>query len=94
MNILYTDSQFYKFLWVNHFETSKDSNIIWYFDLSDDSDQMYILYLKKIRYLIGSHTTNYQQPMLFLNTLAVVVLVIAKFPYMHKVRIFGINAGR
>ncbi|CAA6673646.1 unnamed protein product [Spirodela intermedia] len=43
-------------------------------------------------YLIASHTTDYKQPMLFLNTLAVAVLVIAKFPNMHKVRIFGINA--
>lgn len=32
--------------------------------------------------------------MLFLNTLAVTVLVIAKFPNMHKVRIFGINADK
>ncbi|CAI0408832.1 unnamed protein product [Linum tenue] len=29
--------------------------------------------------------------MLFFNTLAVFVLVVAKFPHMHKVRIFGIN---
>lgn len=29
--------------------------------------------------------------MLFFNTLAVFVLVVAKFPNMHKVRIFGIN---
>lgn len=44
------------------------------------------------RYLIASHTTDYENPMLFLNTLAVFVLVVAKFPNMHKVRIFGINA--
>jgi hypothetical protein len=31
--------------------------------------------------------------MLFLNTLAAAVLVVAKLPNMHKVRIFGINAG-
>uniref|UniRef100_A0A803LWP3 ORMDL family protein n=1 Tax=Chenopodium quinoa TaxID=63459 RepID=A0A803LWP3_CHEQI len=31
-------------------------------------------------YLIASHTTDYQNPMLFLNTLAVFVLVVAKFP--------------
>ncbi|KDO76663.1 hypothetical protein CISIN_1g0317192mg, partial [Citrus sinensis] len=43
-------------------------------------------------YLIASHTTDYQNPMLFFNTLAVFVLVVAKFPNMHKVRIFGINA--
>lgn len=46
------------------------------------------------RYLIASHTTDYQHPMLFLNTLAVIVLVIAKFPNMHKVRIFGINGDQ
>ncbi|KAL3499176.1 hypothetical protein ACH5RR_038269 [Cinchona calisaya] len=36
------------------------------------------------RYLIASHTTDYQHPMLFFNTLAVFVLVVAKFPHMHK----------
>jgi len=45
------------------------------------------------RYLIASHTTDYQHSMLFLNTLAVTVLFVAKLPNMHKVRIFGINAG-
>lgn len=45
-----------------------------------------------VLYLIASHTTDYQHPMLFFNTVAVMVLVIAKFPNMHKVRIFGINA--
>ncbi|CAL5331851.1 unnamed protein product [Camellia sinensis] len=44
-----------------------------------------------VLYLIASHTTDYQHPMLFFNTLAVFVLVVAKFPNMHKVRIFGIN---
>uniref|UniRef100_A0A7N0VAV7 Uncharacterized protein n=1 Tax=Kalanchoe fedtschenkoi TaxID=63787 RepID=A0A7N0VAV7_KALFE len=46
------------------------------------------------KYLIASHTTDYQHPMLFFNTLAVLVLVVAKFPNMHKVRIFGINADQ
>lgn len=44
------------------------------------------------RYLIASHTTDYKNPVLFLNTIAVCWLVIAKFPNMHKVRIFGINS--
>ncbi|KAB1219675.1 ORM1-like protein 2 [Morella rubra] len=47
-----------------------------------------------VLYLIASHTTDYEHPMLFFNTVAVLVLVIAKFPNMHKVRIFGINADR
>ncbi|KAL6871546.1 hypothetical protein ACP4OV_014375 [Aristida adscensionis] len=45
-----------------------------------------------VLYLIASHLTDYKQPMLFLNTVAVLVLVVAKLPNMHKVRIFGINA--
>lgn len=45
-------------------------------------------------YLISSHTTDYQNPMLLFNTVAVLVLVIAKFPNMHKVRIFGINGDQ
>ncbi|TVU39591.1 hypothetical protein EJB05_13017 [Eragrostis curvula] len=44
------------------------------------------------KYLMASHLTDYKQPMLFLNTVAVLVLVVAKLPNMHKVRIFGINA--
>ncbi|XP_057520445.1 uncharacterized protein C119.09c-like [Amaranthus tricolor] len=44
-----------------------------------------------VLYLIASHTTDYQNPMLFFNTLAAFVLVVAKFPNMHRVRIFGIN---
>lgn len=45
-----------------------------------------------VLYLIASHTTDYKNPWLFLNTVAVFVLVIAKFPNMHKVRILGINS--
>ncbi|KAJ8451103.1 hypothetical protein Cgig2_026912 [Carnegiea gigantea] len=44
-----------------------------------------------VLYLIASHTTDYENPMLVLNTIAVFVLVVAKFPHMHRVRIFGIN---
>lgn len=47
-----------------------------------------------VRYLIASHTTDYQNPMFLFNTVAVIVLVVAKFPHMHKVRIFGINADK
>ncbi|KAG5036839.1 hypothetical protein JHK86_017679 [Glycine max] len=38
-----------------------------------------------VLYLIASHTTDYQNPMLLFNTVAVIVLVVAKFPHMHKV---------
>ena len=56
-------------------------------------NRKFLVVVPVVLYLIASHTTDYQHPMLFLNTLAVAVLVVAKLPNMHKVRIFGINAG-
>lgn len=53
---------------------------------------MFVFFGFVIRYLIASHTTDYRSPVLLLNTIAVFVLLIAKFPHMHKVRIFGINS--
>uniref|UniRef100_A0A0D9WYG1 ORM1-like protein 3 n=1 Tax=Leersia perrieri TaxID=77586 RepID=A0A0D9WYG1_9ORYZ len=38
-----------------------------------------------VLYLIASHLTDYKQPMLFFNTIAVLVLVVAKLPNMHKI---------
>ncbi|KAF6136195.1 hypothetical protein GIB67_001604 [Kingdonia uniflora] len=63
-------------------------------NLSDFSPVVDCYDMATQEYLIASHVTDYQHPMLFLNTLAVFVLVIAKFPNMHKVRIFGINADQ
>lgn len=69
----------------------RDCSII---NLHLESCSFFHLNFFRVRYLIASHTTDYQHPMLFLNTIAVIVLVIAKFPNMHKVRIFGINADK
>lgn len=68
--------------------------ITWILFLKPALDLLWFSFLCWDRYLIASHTTDYQHPMLFLNTLAAIVLVIAKFPNMHKVRIFGINADK
>ncbi|URE48186.1 ORM1-like protein [Musa troglodytarum] len=71
------------------------NNLTWW-EQMDDGRQLtrnrkFLIVVPVVLYLIASHTTDYRHPMLFLNTLAVAVLVIAKFPNMHKVRIFGIN---
>ena len=60
--------------------------------VSIHSDVFFLFHEILHRYLIACHTTNYGSPWLFLNTVAVFILVIAKFPNMHKVRIFGINS--
>ncbi|KAL9254527.1 hypothetical protein AKJ16_DCAP01355 [Drosera capensis] len=44
-----------------------------------------------VLYLIASHTTDYQHPMLFFNTLVVLILVVAKFPHMHKFQQLGVR---
>ncbi|KAL6073001.1 sphingolipid homeostasis protein orm1 [Balamuthia mandrillaris] len=46
-----------------------------------------------ILFMITSHYTHYHPPTLVLNLIALAVLIVAKIPQMHKVRIFGVNAG-
>ncbi|CAN6280421.1 unnamed protein product, partial [Urochloa humidicola] len=72
-------------------------NALTWWEQMDNGKQLtrnrkFLIVVPVVLYLIALHTTDYQQPMLFLNTLAVSVLVVAKLPNMHKVRIFGINA--
>lgn len=73
-------------------------NTLTWWEQMDNGKQLtrnrkFLVVVPVVLYLIASHTTDYQHPMLFLNTLAAAVLVVAKLPNMHKVRIFGINAG-
>ncbi|KAL6651212.1 hypothetical protein ACP70R_010137 [Stipagrostis hirtigluma subsp. patula] len=73
-------------------------NTLTWWEQMDNGKQLtrnrkFLMAVPVVLYLIASHTTDYQHPMLFLNTIAVAVLVVAKLPNMHKVRIFGINAG-
>lgn len=44
-----------------------------------------------VLFLLATHGTDYRRQPLGLNLIVLLVLVIAKFPAMHKVRIFGIN---
>ncbi|KAJ6797375.1 putative ORM1-like protein 2 [Iris pallida] len=71
------------------------NNLTWW-EQMDSGKQLtrnrkFLTVVPVVLYLIASHTTDYQNPMLALNTLAVCILVVAKLPNMHKVRILGIN---
>ncbi|MCO5604686.1 hypothetical protein L7F22_058856 [Adiantum nelumboides] len=55
-------------------------------------NRKFLMVVPVVLYLIACHTTDYSNPWLVLNTIAAFILVIAKLPNMHKVRIFGINA--
>jgi hypothetical protein len=47
--------------------------------------------LPLVLFLLATHGTDYRKQPLGLNLLVIVVLMLAKFPCMDKVRIFGIN---
>lgn len=44
-----------------------------------------------VLFSLATHGTDFRSQPLLLNLVIVVVLVVAKFPLMHKVRLFGIN---
>jgi len=78
-------------------EDQGDYGKLTWWEQVDDGRQLtrnrkFLTVVPVVLYLIASHTTDYKNPTLFLNTIAVCWLVIAKFPNMHKVRIFGINS--
>jgi hypothetical protein len=78
-------------------EDQGDYGKLTWWEQVDDGRQLtrnrkFLTVVPVVLYLIASHTTDYKNPTLFLNTIAVCWLVIAKFPNMHRVRIFGINS--
>lgn len=44
-----------------------------------------------VLFLLATHGSDFRTQPLFLNLIVVIVLVVAKMPSMHKVRILGIN---
>jgi len=44
-------------------------------------------------FMLTAHYTDYDLPTLAINLVALAVLLLAKFPHMHKVRIFNINSS-
>ncbi|KAI9334966.1 ORMDL family [Obelidium mucronatum] len=51
----------------------------------------YLTMIPIILFLLGTHYSHYDGPTFAINFIALVVVLIPKFPSMHKVRIFGIN---
>ncbi|KAG6486597.1 hypothetical protein ZIOFF_055175 [Zingiber officinale] len=99
VNLFHFAVTYYFFHWKKGTPFAEDqgiyNNLTWWEQIDNGKqltrNRKFLAVVPVVLYLIASHTTDYQHPMLFLNTLAVAVLVIAKFPNMHKVRIFGIN---
>ena len=52
---------------------------------------MRILNEPNTRFLLSTHYTHYDFPTFMINLTSLIIVLIAKLPAMHKVRIFGIN---
>lgn len=44
-----------------------------------------------VTFLLATHGSDFRKQPMGLNLIVLLVLLVAKFPGMHKVRIFGIN---
>ncbi|XP_039122166.1 ORM1-like protein 3 [Dioscorea cayenensis subsp. rotundata] len=100
VNLFHSVITYYFFHWKKGTPFAEDqgmyNNLTWWEQIDNGKqltrNRKFLTVVPVVLYLIASHTTDYQNPWLVLNTFAVFVLVIAKLPNMHKVRIFGINA--
>ncbi|PVV05181.1 hypothetical protein BB560_000301 [Smittium megazygosporum] len=51
----------------------------------------FLFVLPILLFLVSTHYCNYDVPTFFLNLAALLVILIAKLPALHRVRFFGIN---
>jgi len=75
----------------------KYDNLTFWEQLDDgvqySSNRKFLTAVPVVLFILASHSTDYAHQPLALNLLAVILLVIAKLPVMHKVRVLGINGG-
>ena len=59
--------------------------------VQNTSNRKFLTLVPVALFLLAAHGTDYRRQPLGLNLIVLLVLVVAKFPAMHKVRILGIN---
>ena len=59
--------------------------------MQNTANRKFLTIVPVVLFLLATHGTDYRRQPLGLNLIVLLVLVVAKFPSMHKVRIFGIN---
>uniref|UniRef100_A0A061S7X6 Ormdl-domain-containing protein n=1 Tax=Tetraselmis sp. GSL018 TaxID=582737 RepID=A0A061S7X6_9CHLO len=78
-------------------DQGKYDNLTFWEQLDDgvqySSNRKFLTAVPVVLFILASHSTDYAHQPLALNLLAVILLVIAKLPVMHKVRVLGINGG-
>lgn len=55
------------------------------------SNRKFLLTMPVVLFLLATHGTDYRRQPLLINMVVLAVLVVAKLPHMHGVRIMGIN---
>ena len=60
--------------------------------MQNTSNRKFFAVVPVALFLLATHGTDYRRQPLGLNLFVAVVLLVAKLPGMHKVRILGINA--
>lgn len=59
--------------------------------VQNTSNRKFFMLVPVVLFLLATHLTDYRRQPLGLNLAVLLVLLVAKTPAMHKVRIFGIN---
>eukprot|EP00897_Mesotaenium_endlicherianum_P002876 jgi/Mesen1/2616/ME000166S01740 len=103
VNIIHFAVTFYLFHWKKGSPFCEDQGmydkLTWWEQLDDgrqfSNNRKFLTVVPVIMYLVASYTMRdhtYYSSALLLNTVIVFTLIIAKAPFLHKVRIFGINS--
>ncbi|KAJ3025294.1 hypothetical protein HDV00_012797 [Rhizophlyctis rosea] len=98
-NLIYNTTTFIIFHWI--IGTPFDLNQNEYGGLTlweqiDDGDQFtptkkYLTAVPILLFLLSTHYTHYDFPTFMVNLTSLIIVLVAKLPAMHKVRLFGIN---
>ncbi|KAK9820155.1 hypothetical protein WJX72_006751 [[Myrmecia] bisecta] len=59
--------------------------------VQNTANRKFFILIPVVLFLLATHGTDYRRQPLGLNLGVLITSIIAKFPSMHKVRIFGIN---
>ncbi|KAL0920573.1 hypothetical protein M5K25_009717 [Dendrobium thyrsiflorum] len=102
VNLVHFAITFQFFHWTKGTPFAEDqgvyNNLTWWEQIDNGKqltrNRKFLTVVPLVLYLIASHTTDHQKPMLLLNTIAVIILVGAKCPNMHEVHLLGINGDR
>ncbi|GAB4817888.1 hypothetical protein N2152v2_004934 [Parachlorella kessleri] len=87
---------YYLLHWTKGSPIQSDQGNMTFWEQIDDGVQFtatrkFFTVIPVVLFLLASHGTDYRRQPLGLNLAVVVVLLVAKFSSMHRVRIFGIN---